>query len=116
MLYKDLPSDLNAEPLEDKAAVKQAIYNLFHTRKGEMPGKPELGCPIDRYVFEQMDSTLQSLLQGDITNALTNYEPRIQVQSVNVELQEAYNRIDIEIQYKYSGVQTSEYDSITFSI
>lgn len=115
-MYKDLPLNIKDEPVTDKAAVKQAIYNILHTKKGDMPGKPDFGCPLDNYVFEQMDSTLNTLLTGDLNTALRNYEPRIQVQGVNLDFQEAYNRIDIEVQFSYSGVKTTDYDSIKFSI
>lgn len=118
-IYKDLPTDLRSNQsriITDREAVKQAIYNILHTRKGEMPGKPDYGCPIDNYVFEQMDPTLQTLLYGDLKSALTELEPRISVQDIAIEFQEAYNRIDVEVKFSYSGVKTSEYDSIKFSI
>lgn len=116
MVYKDLPLNINAEPLTDKDAVKQAIYNILHIKKGEMPGKPDFGCPIDNFVFEPMDSTMKSLLLGGLNSALNQYEPRIQVQDISIEFQEAYNRTDIEVQYSYTGVKTSEYDTLSFSI
>ena len=115
-MYKDLPLDLHSGDLIDREAIKQAMYNILHIRKGEMPGKPDFGCPIDSYVFEQMDSTLKTLLTSDLNSALSEFEPRINVSGISTEFQEAYNRIDIEIQYKYSGVKTSEYDSLKFSV
>lgn len=115
-LYKDLPLDLRNPDLTDKDAVKQAIRNILHIRKGEMPGKPEFGCPVDNFAFEQLDSVTSTLLTGDLKSALTNYEPRIDVSGVNSEIQEAYNRIDVEVEFQYSGVKTTDYDSVKFSI
>ena len=116
MIYKDLPFNLNDEPVTDKAAVKQAIWNILNTTKGEMPGKPEFGCPLDKFLFEPMDSILKSLMIGDINAALNDYEPRIQIDDVSVEFQEAYNRVDISVQFQYTGVKTTDYDVVTFSV
>lgn len=115
-VYKDLPLDLHNAALTDKDAVKQAIHNILHIRKGEMPGKPEFGCPIDSYAFEQLDSVTTTLLTGDLKSSLSNFEPRIEATEISSATQEAYNRIDIEVKFQYSGVKTEDYDSVKFSI
>lgn len=115
-LYKDLPLDLHKPDLTDRDAVKQAIHNILHIKKGEIPGKPELGCPIDNYAFEQLDSVTSTLLTGDLNSALRDFEPRISVSEVNSTMQEAYNRIDVEVKFTYNGVKTSDYDAVKFSI
>lgn len=117
MFYKDLPNNLsNQYPIEDKEAIKQAVQNVLHTRKGSMPGKPTFGCPLDEYAFEMMDDTLQSLLTGDIKTSLSEIEPRIIVEDVIVTFQEAYNRVDIEVKYSYSFTKTQEYESVNLTI
>ena len=115
-VYKDLPLDLHNPDLTDKDAVKQAMHNILHIRKGEMPGKPDFGCPIDNYVFEQLDSVTTTLLTGDLKSSLTDFEPRIEATEISSTTQEAYNRIDIEVKFQYSGVKTEDYDSVKFSI
>ena len=117
-IYKDLPLTIkgNPEPVTDKAAIQRALLNIIHTRKGSVPGKPTFGCALDSYVFEQLDSTMKSLLIGDLNTSLTEFEPRISVEDISVEFQEAYNRVDIEVQYSYTMVKTSEYEVLTFSI
>ena len=114
--YKDLPDNLKSNSLTDKEAIRQSIRNIINTRKGSVPGKPDFGCPLDSYLFEQLDDTLRDLLIGDINTSLRKWEPRINVEDVNVEFQEAYNRIDITINYSYSIVRTDDYESITISI
>lgn len=117
-IYKDFPLTIkgNSEPIVDKAAVKQALLNIINTRKGSVPGKPTFGCSLDSYVFEQLDSTSKSLLVGDLNASLTEFEPRISVEDISIDFQEAYNRVDIEVQYSYTMVKTSEYEVLTFSI
>lgn len=117
MFYKDLPNNLKIQtPLEDKEAIKQAVQNVLHTKKGSMPGKPDFGCPLDGYAFEMLDDTLKSLLIGDIKTSLSEIEPRIIVEDVIITFQEAYNRVDIEVKYSYSFTKTNEYESVNLTI
>lgn len=117
MFYKDLPNKLtNQEPLEDKEAIKQAVQNVLHTRKGSIPGKPDFGCPLDGYAFEMLDDTLKGLLIGDIKTSLSEIEPRIIVEDVIITFQEAYNRVDIEVKYSYSFTKTEEYENVNLTI
>lgn len=114
--YKDFPNSLSSNAVTDKEAIRQSIRNIINTKKGSVPGKPDFGCPLDAYLFEQLDDTLKDLLIGDVNSALTKYEPRISVEDVSVEFQEAYNRIDITVNYTYSMVKTDDYESITISV
>lgn len=117
MLYKDLPNVLSqSDPVIDKAAIKQAILNIINTKKGDCPGKPDFGCPLDSYLFEPLDDTLKSLLIGDLNYSLGTLEYRIQVEDISVEVQEAYNRADISVSYSYTQVKTDEYENLKFSI
>ena len=114
--YKDFPNDLKSNPVTDKEAIRQSIRNIINTRKGSVPGKPDFGCPLDSYLFEPLDDTLKGLMIGDINTSLRQWEPRINVEDISIEFQEAYNRIDINIDYSYSMVRTDDYESITISI
>ena len=114
--YKDFPNSLSSEAITDKEAIRQSIRNIINTKKGSVPGKPDFGCPLDSYLFEPLDDTQKELMTGDINSALTQWEPRISVEDVSVEFQEAYNRIDITVKYSYSMVRTDEYESITISV
>lgn len=115
-MYKDFPLNLKDNYIIDKEAIRQSIKNIINTPKGSIPGKPDFGCPLDNYLFEPLDDTLRDLLVGDINTALSKWEPRIDVDSVTIEFQEAYNRIDITVNYSYSMVRTDDYESITISV
>lgn len=64
--------------------IKQAIYIILMTRKGERLMRPEFGCDIHNYAFESLDFTVISQMRGAVLTALTLHEPRIRDIEVSV--------------------------------
>ena len=65
-------------------SVKQAIYNLIHTYKAERPFQPNLGCNLNRFLFEPISTLTTQNIKDEIASTLGNYEPRIKLQNVEV--------------------------------
>lgn len=65
-------------------SIKESIYLILMTRKGERVMQPEFGCGIQDYVFESMDYGTLSKMSTSVTNALIMWEPRIDEVEVNV--------------------------------
>ena len=63
-----------AEAEED---IKQSIYLILMTRKGERAMLPGFGSRIHEYVFELPDQAAENLIATEIVDALTTWEPRI---------------------------------------
>lgn len=64
--------------------IKEAIYLILMTKKGERIMNPEFGCGVHEYAFGTMDYTSLSLMENEVREALTLWEPRII--NVNVDL------------------------------
>jgi hypothetical protein len=64
--------------------IKEAIYLILMTKKGERIMKPEFGCGVHDYVFGTMDYTSLSMMERAIRESLTLWEPRIT--DLNVDL------------------------------
>ncbi|MFI3227521.1 MAG: GPW/gp25 family protein [Clostridia bacterium] len=62
--------------------IKQAIYIIIMTAKGERVMRPDFGCDIHNYVFETIDFTTLSQMESSVKRALVLYEPRI----TNIEI------------------------------
>ena len=45
---------------------------------------PEYGCNLSNYLFEEIGQGLINTLQGSISNAILNNEPRIKTENVNI--------------------------------
>jgi uncharacterized protein len=64
--------------------VRQSIWMILSTAKGERVMRPDFGCGIHDKVF--LPNTLGTVGQivSDVRDALVNWEPRIDVLNVNV--------------------------------
>lgn len=115
-LYKDFDSkEINSEVI-DRAAIEQAIETILMTKRGSMPGKPEFGCGLHYFLFEMLDHITVEALQSEVTRALNLYEPRIRLKSVDVYEQPEFNRIVLGINYYYTAVKTSEFQTFTLVV
>ena len=64
--------------------IKEAIYLILMTRKGERIMNPEFGCGVHDYAFGTMDYTSLSMMERAVREAITLWEPRIT--DLNVDL------------------------------
>lgn len=78
---RKIKSDLNVSL--DIAAVKNSVSNILSTKKGEKLLNPEFGLRIQDYLFEQVSDAVASAISNEILNAISLFEPRVQI----VELQ-----------------------------
>lgn len=57
--------------------IRQSIYIILMTRKGEYAMQPNFGSNVHEYVFELPDDAFASLISTEIIQALAAWEPRI---------------------------------------
>jgi phage baseplate assembly protein W len=81
--------------------VRQSIWLILATAPGERQMRPEFGCGIHDLVFEPNTARLHGVVQATVREALTRWEPRIDVLDVRVEAPpEARNHLLIRIDYR----------------
>lgn len=68
--------------------IKEAIYIILMTKKGERVMNPEFGCGAHDYAFDTMDYTTLSIMEREIREAVTLWEPRITDLEVNLTVDE----------------------------
>lgn len=79
--------------------IKEAIWIILSTRKGERIMRPDFGCGIHDFVFAVMNTSTLTLVETSVREALTLWEPRIDLTGVSVsneKIQEGKLVIDIE--------------------
>ena len=108
--FKDLSVTFKKHPVtddlvavKDKAAILQSITALLLTKKGERPFQPELGCDIQRVLFEQMDFAAAALIKREIRDTLRRYEPRITVKQIYCEPDFDNNGYEVELTFEIVG-------------
>tara|TARA_A100001515_G_scaffold130936_1_gene118411 strand:+ start:440 stop:865 length:426 start_codon:yes stop_codon:yes gene_type:complete len=95
-------NDVNV--VEDVVAVKRAVKNLVQTNFYERPFQPELGCGVRELLFENFTPMTKVFLERKIEEVLINYEPRINLTSVNVDDDQDRNRLVVDINFQVVGV------------
>ena len=90
--------------VEDVVAVKRALKNLVQTNFYERPFQPELGCGIRELLFENFTPMTKIFIESKIREVLVNFEPRIELTSVNVDDDQDGNRLVVDVNFYVVGI------------
>lgn len=84
--------------ITDADLVKQDLINHFNIRKGEKLMQPEFGTIVWGLLFEPLTNDLKNAVVADITQ-IVNYDPRVNVNDVQVTQKEHGLQILISLTY-----------------
>lgn len=68
--------------------IKEAVWIILATSKGERVMRPDFGCGIHDFVFESISAATFELIKRSVHDALILWEPRVTVADVNVSTEE----------------------------
>lgn len=81
--------------------IKEAIWIILSTAKGERVMRPGFGCGIHDLVFAPINASTLRLVETTVQEALTFFEPRIEVLNVSASGSEAQpGKLLINIDYR----------------
>lgn len=81
--------------------VREAIWVILSTARGERVMRPDFGCGIHDLVFAPINTGTLAIVEANVREALTLFEPRIDVLTVNASAKEAeHGRLLISIDYR----------------
>lgn len=105
-IYSDLDLTFTRNPVTgdvslsyDSQAVVRSVRNLLLTNFYERPFQPGLGSNIEGFLFEPTSAITAGALETEIRNVVNNYEPRINLISVQVLSLEDQNAFFVELQF-----------------
>ena len=111
--YRDLNLSFLANPvkkdistLADADAVKQSVVNLVLTKNYERPFHPEIGCVVTQLLFENPSPITANNIRRSITDVLTNFEPRVRIQQIAVDVDPDHNGYNATITFYVLNVVT----------
>ena len=81
-------------------AVRNSLQNILKVSKYEMVGRPEFGCDLSQFLFNQLDVENRLLIEEYIKTILLKYEPRINTHSIDIIESKDYNAIFIDIKFR----------------
>jgi phage baseplate assembly protein W len=95
----DEHGELHFTPLE--TSVRQSIEIILRTRPGEQLMRPEFGAGLEELVGEPNVLTTRRQIRDRVTDALARWEPRIDVERVDVvEADDAPTHVRVELIYR----------------
>jgi len=94
-------------------AVKQSLKNLIQTQYFERPFHSEIGSPVRALLFELATPLTTNAIRRGIIDVISNFEPRVRLEDVQVLMRDETNECDISITYSVVGLQTLEQLDIT---
>ena len=105
--WRDLDLNFKIHPIRKdinknraEMAVINSIKNLISTRHYEVPFQPEIGCNVQKLLFEPLDSVTATLIEREITETINNFEPRAEVVSLTVLADFDNNGFKVEMLFK----------------
>jgi phage baseplate assembly protein W len=87
--------------------IVEAIRLILGTSPGERPMRPEFGCGIHDRVFDSADASTAGDIAVDVKDALRRWEPRINVRSVDVTIDDYdHAKLYVDVSYEIRGTNS----------
>ena len=109
--FKDLSMSFKVNPLNDdlillknESAIARSIRNRVFTSPGEKPFNPDFGSNLSKILFELVDDIVAIDIKDEIETSIRNYEPRVELEEVDVEPDFDNNEFNVRINYKIVGI------------
>ena len=88
------------KPSEYEESVRQSIWIVLGTAKGERVMRPDFGCGIYDLVFEPNSASTAGSVSQEVRHALLMFEPRIDVLEIRVTAEGQGEVMLINIDYQ----------------
>lgn len=86
---------------EYETDIKEAIWIILGTAKGERVMRPDFGCGIHDFVFSPLNTATLSLVENTVREGLTLWEPRIELIKLEVIPEESdQGKLLVSIDYQ----------------
>lgn len=99
--------------VSEEEDIKESLLILFSTRPGERMMQPKYGCDLSIMNFEPISPGLVSRIQGIIQYAILHFEPRITLDNVQINTDQALDGV-VQINVQYKVRKTNNRSNIVF--
>lgn len=81
--------------------LRESIWIILGTSKGERIMRPDFGCGIHDFIFEHINIATLNMIKESVKEALILWEPRIELQNVEASTEEIdEGKLIISIDYR----------------
>lgn len=95
--------------------VRECICTILRTATGERVERPTFGCGLDRMLFEPNSIANLRLIQDEVTQAVTRWEPRVLLNNVTASVNASDPR-DVDVSISYTLIATSAQERLSMTI
>ena len=103
MTFKRHPLNDDLIVLKNEQAIARSVKNIVFTTPGEKFFDEDFGSKINEALFENIDSISANVIQQEIRQSITNYEPRVNLRGVKVNPNYDNNEFNVTIVYEIIG-------------
>jgi len=104
LTFKSHPVTDDLLVVKDENAIKQSIRSLLLTVKGERLFNANVGTRLRDVLFEPLDFASASVVDDEIRGVLREYEPRIRITNLSVDVNTSDDGYDVELEYVITGL------------
>jgi phage baseplate assembly protein W len=79
--------------------IKQSLSILLSTSLGERVMRADFGADMNQQIFEPMDAAFQPFITDIIKTAIILYEPRVDLDSVDVFIDQPGGRVELTVNF-----------------
>lgn len=108
--FKDISMSFQKNPLngdlialKNEQAIARSIRNIVFTIPGEKFFDEDFGSRISAALFENIDEFSANIIGSEIRQSILNYEPRVDLISVDLKPDFDNNSFDVRIVYEIIG-------------
>ncbi len=109
--FKDISATFQTNPLNEdliamknESAIARSVRNIVFTLPGEKFFDEDFGSDISQALFENIDDISANIIQDQIRDSITNYEPRVRLIDVITKPNFDNNQFDVSIVYEIIGI------------
>lgn len=86
--------------------IQSSLRILLSTRLGERIMQPKYGCNVDDMIFQALDTTLETEMKNRIEVAILFFEPRIDIEKLQLTQDELGGLILLSLDYVVRATNT----------
>lgn len=101
--FKSHPITSDILTLTNVTSINRSLRNLVLTLNGERPFNSLLGTQLSASLFEILDTRITSSIESEIRNVISNFEPRIEINTINVTPDFDQDLYDVLVDYNVIG-------------
>ena len=99
LTFRRLPVTNDVALSYDEQSVIRSVRNLLLTGFYERPFQPNLGSNLNKLLFEPADQLTSNLIESEVRDVISNFEPRITVNTINVTISPDENSFNLSMTF-----------------